>query len=260
MNKTSTTLQCIKNLNEHSASMFLLLLLVGDFVYIALHCIEAFTLFLDNPLLSLERDRGYSEMYQYLKWVWIIIFLIYIYLQKRFLGYIAWVLVFTYFFFDDALHIHEIIGGYIAGSLSITHGFGLRLQDYGELIVSAIAGMSLLSIVVWAYGQGSQDFKNVSKDILLLIGALVFFGVVVDIAHIAIHFGWFVTFMLGVIEDGGEMLVVTLMLWYVFLLSMRGGKTSAYLGDFITVFFSSRQSLPVNNINSSQIEPAKLDR
>lgn len=241
MNKLSTTLQTVKNLHEHSATIFLVLLLIGDLTYIALHLVEKFTPFLQNSLLSIERDRGYAEMYQYLKLIWIAILFFYISLQKKFLGYMAWVLVFTYFFFDDALHIHELLGEYIAGQFSITHAFGLRMQDYGELTVSAIAGISLLSLVAWAYRRGSQDFKNKSKDILLLIGALIFFGVVVDMAHIAIQVGWLVTFILGVIEDGGEMVVVTLILWYTFLLSMRHKTAKAYLCDLIPMMLKPRR-------------------
>lgn len=258
MNKTSTILQSIRNLNQHSATVFLLLLLVGDFVYIMLHFMEAFTPFLENPLLSIERDRGYPEMYQYLKWIWVILLLVYISLQKKSLSYMVWVLVFTYFFFDDALNIHENVGSYIAEHISLNHTFGLRLQDFGELIVSATVGVVLSSLLIGAYRYGSAEFKKISKDVLLLIGALVFFGVVVDMAHIVIQLGELVTFLLGVVEDGGEMLIVTLILWYTFMLSVRDEKNNAYLCDLITVFFAPRKTLSVN-VND-QIEPARFNK
>jgi hypothetical protein len=258
MNKLSATYQSIKNLNQPSATLFLILLLFGDLIYIALHIIEAFTPFLQNQLLSIERDRGYAEMYQYLKWIWIISLLVYISLQKRAFNYFAWVLVFTYFFFDDALHIHELVGGYIGNNLNVAPAFGLRLQDFGELIVSATAGISLIAFVMWAYRRGSQDFKNISKDILLLIGALVFFGVVVDMAHIAIRLGWLVTFILGVIEDGGEMLVVTLILWYTFMLSVRNDKTPVYLCDLVSIMLTPRKFMSVND--NDQIKSVLLHK
>jgi hypothetical protein len=216
-------------------------------VYFALHFIEAFTPFLENPLLSVEKDRGYAEMYQYLKLIWIITLLAYISLQKKSPLYMVWILLFTYLLFDDALHIHEFVGIYTAENLNLTPAFGLRLQDYGEMAVSATVGISLLFFGVLAYRRGSQDFKNISKDLILLMGILVFFGIVVDMAHIAVQLGWWVNFILGVIEDGGEMIAVTLMVWYVFMLSQRNEKSNAYLCDLVAIILAPKKSFPVNN-------------
>ena len=71
---------------------------------------------------------------------------------------------------------------------------------------------------------------------LLLILALVFFGVGVDMAHIAIKLGRKVNFIFGVVEDGGEMLVASLILWYVFLLSIREETKSSYVPDYTKIF------------------------
>ena len=46
--------------------------------------------------------------------------------------------------------------------------------------MSATVGILLLPILVWAYSRGSQTFRNMSNDMLLLIAALVFFGVFLD--------------------------------------------------------------------------------
>jgi hypothetical protein len=189
MNKKTPASQCISNINEHSTSLFLILLLCADIAFIALHSIDALTPFLNNPFYSLGTERGYPEMYQYLKWFWISILFVYVSILRRSFNYIVWALVFTYFLCDDALSIHEIVGNHIARNLILTPPFGLRLQDLGELAVSAAAGVFLLSLVIWAYLHGSQAFKKMSQDMLLLILALAFFGVVVDMAHISIDLG-----------------------------------------------------------------------
>jgi len=242
MNKKTTTSECIRNINEHSALLFLILLLCADLAFIALHSINTLTPFLNNSLYSLERERSYPEMYQYLKWLWIIILLVYVSILRRSFSYIAWGLVFTYFLCDDALSIHERVGRHVAGSLTLTPPLGLRLQDLGELAVSAAAGMILLSLVIWACLHGSQAFKKMSQDMMLLVLALVFFGVVVDMAHISIELGRKVNFILGVIEDGGEMLVASLILWYVFLLSVRDENATSYLCDFVRVVLTRRST------------------
>jgi len=230
-------------MNERSASLFLMLLLCADLAFIALYSIDTLTPFLtDNPLYELGRDRGYPELFQYLKWLWIIILLIYVSASSRSLRYIAWGLVFTYFLCDDAFSIHEKIGKHLAENLTLTPPFGLRLRDLGELAVSAAAGVILSSVVIWTYVPGSQSFKKFSQDMLLLILVLAFFGVVVDMVDIAIEWGWTVEVILSVIEDGGEMLVASLIAWYVFLQSVRDEDTGSYLRDLVRLVLTRRSS------------------
>lgn len=228
-----TTSEAIKNINEHSASLFFTLLLCADFVFIVLHTMNHLPQFSHDDLYDLGNGSGYSEMFQYLQWLWIIILLAYLAILRRSFSYVAWVLVFAYFLCDDAFEIHENVGQYITSNITLMPPFGLRLQDIGELAVSATVGMILLICVTWAYLQGSQAFKKISQDLLLLILALIFFGVFVDMAHVAIQQGWKVDFILGTIEDGGEMLVASLILWYVFLLSVREENATAYLCDLV---------------------------
>lgn len=224
---------CLRALNEPSASIFLLLLLSGDLIYIVLHFLNAFALNSTYSLLSLERDRGYPEMYQYLKFCWIVALLLLITWKKRTWHYVIWMGVFLCFLADDSLQIHERIGRSIAANLDFIPPLGLRLQDLGELAFSATVGSFLLIPLILAYMSGSRVFKKTSQDIFLLILLLIFFGIVVDMGHIAINLGRKVEFILGVIEDGGEMLTVSLMAWYFFLLSVRSDMSSCYLCDFM---------------------------
>jgi hypothetical protein len=240
MNKIKTAQECIKNFNQNSATLFLVLLLCGDLAFIILHFINALTPLLHNALLYIDRDRGYPEMYQYLKFLWVIIILVYFSLKKSLPHYFAWVLVFVYFLLDDSLSVHEKAGAYIATRLDLLPMFGLRLQDYGELAVSAAVGIFLFSFVMWAYIKGSRIFRKISKDLVLLILILIFFGIVVDMAHIAIDLGWTISFILGVLEDGGEMFSVSLILWYTFLMIFRDSDSDRYLWDCVHIFLSRR--------------------
>lgn len=214
-----------------------MLLLCTDLAFIALHTINLLAPSLNNQLLSLERNHGFPEVYQYIKWFWIIVLLVFISTTRRSINYCAWGLFFTYLLLDDALEIHESVGTLITEHLTLIPSFGIRPQDIGELIVSGTAGVFLLLIVLWAYLRGSQAFKNMSLDMLFLILTLVFFGVFVDMVHVAadlsIHIGWKGSAVLAVIEDGGEMFVASLILWYVFLLCMRDENVTSYLFDFV---------------------------
>lgn len=229
----------METFNHRSASLFLVLLICGDLAFVVLHFIMLF-LRLENSPLSLEMDKGYSEIYQYLKYFWITIILILVSLKEASLNYIAWVLVFVYFLFDDSLQIHERVGSYIAANLSFMPILGLRLQDFGELIVSAAAGIILLLPLVLAYKHGTRKFQKISRDFALLILVLIFFSVVIDMVHIAIKLGWEVTFILGVIEESGEMLSVSLILWYVFLVMVRDCDPGCYLYEYAATLLTRR--------------------
>lgn len=229
-----------KYFHVHGASLFLMLLLCSDLAFISLHSIDLLSPLINYPLLSLDRDRGYPEMFQYLKWFWIVIMFIYLSMMQKSLHFSAWGIFFTYLLFDDALSIHEKVGRLIASNLTISPPFGLRIQDIGELEVTGIAAVILLSFVFVAYVHGSKTFKKISHDLLLLIFILAFFGVFVDMLHISIKLGWKIDEVFAVIEDGGEMIIASFMCWYVFLLSVRDKDATTYLLDFINRVLTKR--------------------
>jgi len=107
------------------------------------------------------------------------------------------------------------------------------VNDYGQLAITATAGILLFLPLVWAYRKGTQIFRKISLDIGLLVLVLVFFGVVVDMMHEAVHLGYVVYFIMGFVEESGEMLAVSLILWYIFLLNVRGTNADCYLCDFV---------------------------
>ena len=233
-----TSRDYLRTLGERSASIFLLLLISGDLIFILLHFLNTFALSRPYHLYNISEDRSYAEIYQYLKFWWIAALLLLIAWKNREWRHIAWGAVFLYFLADDSLQIHERGGLFIGPSLSFFPTFGLRLQDLGELAVSSIAAIPLLIFLLFAYRGGSQVFRKISQDIVLLILPLVFFGVVVDMAHQAIKGGGQVDFILGIVEDGGEMLSVSLLAWYFFLLSVRTDLRECYLFDFVRMIFN----------------------
>lgn len=55
----------------------------------------------------------------------------------------------------------------------------------------ALFGIILMALVAGSYYRGSKSFRNVTKDLLLLLVAFVFFVVVIDVVHAAIDLGPF---------------------------------------------------------------------
>jgi hypothetical protein len=210
-----------------SATALLLLLVASDLGFVAVHMVSELTpLVAAAPLLNIEVDHSYPEIFQYLKFFWIVLLLACIAVQKQQAHYGAWALLFFYLLLDDALGFHEFAGVSMAGQDGFEAALGLRAVDFGELIGSAVAALLLGAGLVWAYARGSHEFKAVSHDLGLMVAGLVFFGVGVDMAHELFGQGSVSRFAFGLLEDGGEMLMASLIVCYVFNLQRHGCNIS----------------------------------
>lgn len=245
---------------DPGALLLLFLLLSVDCAFIVIHVATRIernlldaTLQLNYDLLSITTDGGYPELYQYVKYFWVILLTLYLARVARAPHYVAWTVLFAYFLCDDALSIHERVGAVIGKGLPFVPPLNLRVEDVGELAVTAMVGGLLLPLLLWSYRSGSDQFKKITQDLVLLVLAFVFFGVVVDVAHQSIKLGWVVEFIMGIIEDGGEMVVLSLIVWFVFLLSVHKGVPGAHLSDLMR----RAQNRHPFEVNSSAFRPAK---
>ena len=234
-----------------TSSNLLLLLLAIDFGFIILHIYNS-VLIPDeqfNDLFSLVQDSSLPEYFQYLKWLVIAVLFIVISIKQSSLTYIAWTLLFLYLLFDDSLELHEKYGADFIQYIKSAPPLGLRKQDVGELIVTAIAGGFLFTILAWAYLIGSEIFKKVTKEMLILIAILALFGVVIDM--LGQTFGSMLDsinaskrlfdFLYGILEDGGEMFIGSIMLWYTYIVSRENkGGLSSFLKSFKHSILPSR--------------------
>jgi hypothetical protein len=162
---------------------------------------------------SLESETGLPEYYQNLKELAAALIVFALLFKSADLLYLCWTLLFTYLFIDDSFEIHETYG--LRLSRHFTPAYGLRTQDYGELVVSVTAGLVFVALLVIGYRRGKPRVRQESKVLLGMVLALAVFGVLFDMAHVKVlSHPW--NHRLGMIEDGGEMLVMSIILWYVF--------------------------------------------
>jgi hypothetical protein len=211
-------------MGEPGASILLLLLISADVVFIVLHMIIAvFAPY--SPLCNTQGICAYMNIYNVIKLFWIVVLFAYVFRARRSTHYLSWILVFTFLLLDDAFLLHQTIGTYL---LEIWNTSSLQDimpgQRFLELGVLAMAGILLLSVVAWSYLHGSPGFRKVSQDVVLFLLALAFLGLIVDLAE-AMKLDRRVIFALGFVEDGGEMVVNSLLLWYVFRLALWKGKS-----------------------------------
>ena len=202
------------NVKKESTKV-LFLLLLADFAFIVVHGVYKMRL-ISNRLYSIETDRGYGEIFQYIKEYWIIVLLFIIAIKTKRIIYFAWSSLFMYLLLDDFFRIHELFGVYLAEYFEFQPMFRLRAIDFGELSVSMLFGFLLFIFIGLSYLFSDNVAKQISKHLLILVLSLVFCGVVVDILHVAIPWG---KTLLGFIEDGGEMVIMSIIVWYVIDLS-----------------------------------------
>jgi len=211
------------HVNHIFTPVLLVLLLCADVAFALLH-VSYRLLSLPNELLSLKTDGGYSEVFQYIKELWIAIVLFAVCWRRREGIYAIWALLFAYLLCDDALTIHERAGSVYASHWQYVPALGLRPQDFGELTYLVAAGSVFLVLITYCYRRCTDDGRNVSRDLLLLCGLLVFFGSFVDMAHIALPVKG-----LSIVEESGEMIAMSLIVSYVVHLLDRQGHGSGLL-------------------------------
>lgn len=169
--------------------------------------------FFNNPVWSIEQDKGYSgyaEVFQYVKEYWIILMLLSLAIKTNLL-YFAWCLPFGFLLLDDSFRLHEKLGRKLSNHFNFEPMLGLRSQDTGELMVYAFyALITCIPFIASLYSSDIRD-KMLSYRLMVLLIVLAFFGVIVDMISIVTE-----SHSLGMIEDGGEMIVVSIITWLIF--------------------------------------------
>lgn len=207
--------------------LFFLLLLAADALFILLGIGHAFTPYFADPSYSLSRDRGFAEIFQYVQEYWIVGLFLLLAVRNGW-GYGVWMLLFGYLLVDDSVRLHEQIGYALEGYFANLAFAGLRGRDFGELLVLGVVGGIFLLLIAFAYWRGSPMFRKVCRRLFLLLVALAFAGVALDMVHIVVGKSTgersALYEVMTILEDGGEMVIMSVICWYVFSLFAAGGE------------------------------------
>lgn len=217
-----------------TARTLLLLLLAADLAFIVLHVIYVETSWLRGRPFSLEQDNGLPEAFQYVKQFWIALCMLALFRRTRELVYAGWLLVFTFLLFDDAFQIHEHLGKWLGEKYSLWAVFGLRPDDIGELLFALFVGVLSALLIGFGFWRGDRDARAVSRDTAMLVVVLAVFGVGVDILHVIAYFkGSLSAQLLLIVEDGGEMVVVSVTAAYIFNVLIHEGRSPVNVWDYV---------------------------
>ena len=212
---------------------FLLLLASADAAFILVHFLRDFPPFDSSRLFSVETDKGYAEIFQYVKISWITLLLGMLWWRRRGGIFFAWMLLFAYLLCDDAMQLHEHGGSVVARTWGFDGALGLRAKDFGELAVTGAAGLAFLLLLLVMYRRSETAAREASRRLAFYLGIVVFFGVVVDMIHILSGNDGSAA-ILGAVEDGGEMVAVSIVCWYALNLVESRDGARASLRQFVT--------------------------
>lgn len=214
------------NFTNQSIRLFCLFL-VTDVAFMTLHLIYSYTGLITNKSFSLETDRGYSEVFQYIKEYWIAVILGVLAVRTGVFLYGTWSLLFFYLLFDDAGEIHERLGSVITNQFAIPNMFNLRGQDFGELVVIGTVIAVFLTLIMVFYRFSDYSSRRVLKHLFMMMFALACCGILLDLVHI-IASSPVLDPILMLLEDGGELVIMSFIVCYVIslfeILHLRANK------------------------------------
>jgi hypothetical protein len=178
--------------------------------------------FFAGPAFDLTGDYGLAELFSYVKLIATVYLLVRVSRRDHRPALLTWAVVFGYLLLDDLVRFHEGTGEKV---VSLLHDDpdrylvgGMRTQDLGEIAVLAAVGIPLLTILAANHVRGSAASRRTDRRFALLLVVMTGFAVVVDLLA-DVFTADAVRFALTLIEDSGELVVLSVITSYAYSLS-----------------------------------------
>ncbi len=178
--------------------------------------------------LSLGTEGGLPERVNHLLLLATSGLLLYAGLGVRSVWLMFFALAYAFALVDDALMYHERMGGLLVRTFDLQPIGGLAAKDVGEVVAWGLAGAALLIPAGFALWQRSP-LEGPAGVLIVLFGALAFCGIVMDVIH-GLLGASALSRLSGVVEDGGEMLVVAVTCTYAFTLAQAPRRAGSMTG------------------------------
>lgn len=204
---------------EKKAHRLLLSLLLMDIAFIGAHVLKFSTNLVSSYLFSLEQNKGYAEIYQDIKEIWIVALLFYLLLRRRKAMYGVWLLLFGILLLNNVMTFHVRIAGSLSANLMPFNWPVSYKVKLGELILYLAIGMPALGFFWLTDKKNAPRERAVTRRLLILFIWLAVFALGVDLLHIGVRYFFdtqIVYAIMGGIEEGGEMIVMSFVYAYLF--------------------------------------------
>lgn len=198
--------------NRVEIALSVLVILLCDVSFIAFDAIGGPGI---PDALHVYREGGIPEWFQWLQLLASGVVLLI--LARRTVGlYFVWAGIFFYLLADDALMGHERVAGHLIRGLNLEHALKLPFPAYTliEVLYMAVVGVVVLLVLRHVDTRASSaTARRYTIEGLVLLTVLVGFAGAGDFIGRVVFGG---SHLSEVVEDGGEMIVVTLLLGHAF--------------------------------------------
>ena len=206
-----------------TAAGAVLVALVAVDVRLVLHAVELLAGGVEraHPWL-LTTEGGWPERWGYAQQAATALLLVTVAVLRRRWLFAAWAAVFAMALADDALQLHERLGRRLAERWELPQGvLGLRAQDLGELAVWGLLAVVPLTVVVVLHLRADRRTRREGLAVAAVVALYALLGIGADQLHVLFgdgpHAG-----ALTVLEDGGELVALSLAVAVAVLLAARG--------------------------------------
>lgn len=194
-------------------------LLVVDTLLITLHAglgllILAGAIFTFPELIRIDRDWSLGEVFNYFKWVALTGISLALFSRQKSPIFLAIALICVVALLDDSLQLHEGFSGPLIDTLAPGWNWP---RGTGELVFMAVTGMLIAGPLIYGWRQASHKVREQIVPLLALFGGAIFCAGGIDFLHgqaTAVAPNSIKAGILGIIEDGGEMVFLSLMVSY----------------------------------------------
>lgn len=193
----------------------LVALLLGDLAVMAMHVLhKAEISIFTNWRFGLGHDRGIAGNFLYAQELAVLVAALALFIyHNRLAVFGVLATMFAYIFIDDAFLFHEHFGLVLAETLNLPAVGSMRPRDIGEVLIFFAFGLIFFSLLAYRYLRGKAEERPIALRLLGLLSALAFCGVGFDALHVLFDYPW-AEVPFALFEDGGEMIVISLFVWY----------------------------------------------
>lgn len=164
---------------------------------------------LHDVRFAVTTERGYGEWFQYFQTAIVVALLVLAGARRKTAAAFAWAGLFAYLLLDDAFALHESVGVFAASVLPLPSIGSIQPEQAGELLFYAAVGLLFVGALA-VFQRGDPASRALTVALAPAFAVLVFFGAVVDMIHSLIRDRAH-RYAAGVIEDGGELLAMSLL-------------------------------------------------
>ena len=147
-------------------------------------------------------------------------FIAFVLTRKRFFLFFA--ILYLIIFFDDYLQIHETFGMFLDKNFMLSNIFGLREQDIGELLAWLIMAICIIPLGITSFRKLNRAEMIYCYAVGSSFAMLLFCSVLLDMIHILVDRDGMMWHSIGILEDGGELVAISLTLGLAFSAARQG--------------------------------------